>query len=133
MNVLAEPLTEEQEQRALVEWARLSRRRLPALQLLFHIPNGGLRHPVIGQKMKLLGVQSGVPDLMLPVARKGFHALFIEMKREKHRPTGKRKVTKGKLSDSQAWWVDTLRGEGYRVEVCYGFEEARAVLEEYLG
>ncbi len=127
-----EPLTEEQEQRTLVEWARLSRRRLPALQLLFHVPNGGLRHPVTAQKMKLLGVQSGIPDLILPVPRKGFHGLFLEMKREVHRPTGKRTVTKGKLSDSQLWWIDNLRLQGYRVEVCYGFEEAKSVLEDYL-
>ena len=126
------PLSEEQEQRALVEWARLSLGRFPDLHLLFHIPNGGLRHPVTAQKMKLAGAKSGVPDLMLPVPRRGFHGLFIEMKRTDRKPTGRVPAPKGALSDTQVWWVGELRLNGYRVEVCYGFEAARQVLEEYL-
>ena len=127
---MTQALTEEQEQRAVIEWARLSRGRFPGLWLLFHIPNGGLRHPVTGLRLKLIGTRSGVPDLLLPVSAQGFHGLFIEMKRSVDRP--KKKGGKGSLSESQLWWRDHLTRQGYRVEVCYGFEEARQVLEDYL-
>lgn len=127
---MTQALTEEQEQRAVIEWAHLSRGRLPGLRLLFHVPNGGLRHPVTAQRLKLLGVKPGVPDLVLPVAAHGFHGLYVEMKRSVDRP--KKKEVRGRLSESQIWWRDQLRAQGYRAEVCYGFEEAKAVLEEYL-
>ena len=122
--------TEEAEQKALIAWSKLSRGRFPQLSLLFHIPNGGLRHPVTARKMQLAGVQAGVPDLCLPFAAKGFHGLYIEMKRGVDKP--KSKDVKGELTDRQQWWRDELRMQGYRAEVCYGFEDARTVLEEYL-
>ena len=125
-----DPLTEEQEQRMLIEWAYLSIGRFPALRLLFHVPNGGLRHPVTAQRLKLIGVKPGVPDLVLPVPHQGFHGLFLEMKRSVDAP--KKKDVRGKLSESQVWWKEQLHAQGYRVEVCYGFEAAKAVLEEYL-
>ncbi|MEC4683385.1 MAG: VRR-NUC domain-containing protein [Nitrospirota bacterium] len=130
-SVLGLPLTEEQEQRLLLEWAHLVRGKFPALRLLFHVPNGGLRHPVTAARLKLLGVKPGVPDLILPVPKNGFMGLFIEMKRSVDRP--KKKDAKGQLSDAQLWWRHELVCQGYRVEVCYGFEAAKEVLEEYLG
>lgn len=125
-----EALTEDQEQIQLFEWTHLSRGRLPALSLLFHVPNGFLRHPVIALKLKRMGVKPGVPDLFLPFPSQGFPGLFIEMKRLVDKP--KKKTSKGTVSDLQLWWIGMLRGLGYRVEVCYGFEAARTVLEDYL-
>jgi len=111
--------SEHDEQVALIRWAELS--GLPELQLLFAIPNGGQRHPAVARKLRDEGLKPGVPDLCLPVARGNYHGLFIEMKVGKNKPTA-----------SQSQWIGELRRRGYRVEVCYGYEEARAMIENYL-
>ena len=73
-------LTESQEQILLFEWCSLFRNKYLELDLLYHVPNGGHRHVAVATKLKREGVKSGVPDLFLPVARDGYHGLFIEMK-----------------------------------------------------
>ena len=114
--------TEEQEQAAVFEWVTIMRNRLPELDLLHHIPNGGDRHPAVAAKLKAQGVKRGVPDLCLPVARGGFHGLYIELKRKKG----------GRVSEDQHGWLSELSAQGYRAEVCHGAEEACDVLYKYL-
>ena len=67
---------EAEEQAALFRWALLSRGRIPELDLLFHIPNGGSRHPREAANLKRQGVKAGVPDLFLPIARGKYHGLL---------------------------------------------------------
>ncbi|MGD9643851.1 MAG: VRR-NUC domain-containing protein [Elusimicrobiales bacterium] len=95
----------------------------PVLGLLYHIPNGGWRKKGVAKKLKAEGVKPGVPDYCLPVSRQGFHGLYIELKR----------VEDGAASKDQLDWVDALREQGYRAEVCKGWVEAWAVLCDYLG
>ncbi len=111
--------SEHDEQVALIRWAELS--GIPELQLLFAIPNGGQRHPAVARKLRDEGLKPGVPDLCLPVARGNYHGLFIEMKVGKNKPTA-----------NQAQWISELRRQGYRVEVCYGYDEAMVMIENYL-
>jgi hypothetical protein len=118
------------EQRALIRWAEIAKAVYPPLALLFAIPNGGFRHITTARNMKAEGAKPGVPDLFLPVARNGYHGLFIEMKRTEARP--KRDGSKGGLSDVQIKWKADLEAQGYRVAVCYGFDEARETIECYL-
>ena len=113
--------TEHGEQSALVEACAWLENQRPELALLFAIPNGGERHPAVAARLKAEGVKPGVPDLFLPVARGGHHGLWIEMKAGRNRSTA-----------NQLAWAERLRGQGYRVEVCYGAEAALAVLVEYL-
>lgn len=115
-------ISEHEEQANLIGWCRLNEYRLPGLELIFAIPNGGHRIKIIAKRMKAEGVKAGVLDLCLPVARRGFHGLFIEMKTAQGRP-----------SKAQKWWMERLKAEGYHVEVCKGFDEGRKVLEWYLG
>lgn len=89
--------------------------------MLFHIPNGGYRHPATAVRMKLLGVKAGVPDICLPVARGEYHGLWIEMKAGRNKPTA-----------PQVQWHMRLSQQGHRVAVCYSWEAARDVIEEYL-
>ena len=112
---------EAKEQEALMAWARLSEARYPELKLLHHIPNGGFRHYATAVSMRRQGVRRGVPDLSLPVARGGYHGLYVELKRKG-----------GKLTDEQAEWIDALCESGYQASVCYGWEHARQTIEEYL-
>jgi hypothetical protein len=130
-------MAEHHEQAALIDWARQFAHECPELELLHAIPLGGLRPSQVrldprtghqiryspaGQKLRAEGAKEGVPDLCLPVAREAFYGLYIEMKYGRNKPTHK-----------QDWWIARLRGQGYRVEVCWSFEEARDVLIDYLG
>ena len=120
---------EHDEQAALFFWARWNFVNHPELRLMFAIPNGGHRNLLVAKKMKAEGVKAGVPDIFLPVARGGFHGLFVEMKAESARP---KKGGKGGLSDVQCEWIGELRRQGYRVAVCYGRDEAIAEVTNYL-
>lgn len=120
-NPVAVP-TEAQEQTALIAWARLAEGKYPELSLLHHIPNGGHRYKAVAVAMQRQGVRRGVPDLCLPVARGGAHGLYIEMKRTRG----------GSVLPEQAQWASLLREQGYRVELCKGWEQARDVIISYL-
>lgn len=72
---------ERQIQESFVDWCRLSEHRYPELRLAFAVPNGGKRDIVTGAQLKAQGVRRGVLDWCLPVARQGFHSLWIEFKR----------------------------------------------------
>lgn len=114
---------EAEEQRVLMSWADLeAQRHHPELNWLFHVPNGGLRNKATAGKLRAEGVKSGVPDVCLPVARGGWHGLYIELKRRKG----------GRLSDEQREWIGFLESQGYRVCVCAGWEAARDCLLAYL-
>ena len=120
-------------QKNLLRWAAHARGTMPELDLLFAIPNGGLRNMRVAVKLKAEGVKAGVPDLFLPVSRSGFYGeldlwsatrfngLFIEMKVGKNKPT-----------KSQKEWHEALRLQGYAVEVCYGWEQAKKTITTYL-
>ena len=114
--------SEDDEQMAVVRWAAHMMGRWPDLKWLYHIPNGGKRGKVEAARFKAMGVKAGVPDLCLPVARGGYHGLYIEMKRR----------VGGRLSPDQKDWADGLRANGYCVCRCDGWNEAVAVLEGYL-
>lgn len=112
-------LTEHDEQALLIKWFDF---QYKDKFVLFAIPNGGLRNAIVAKKLKKEGVRSGVPDLFLAVPRKPYAGLFIEMKREKG----------GKLSLYQKDMINSLEEAGYWCEVCYGFEAAKKVIEEWL-
>lgn len=114
--------SEADEQRNVMEWAELQSPAYPELRLLFHIPNGGSRDVREARNLKLQGVKSGVPDLMLPAPRGKYHGLFIEMKRQKN----------GRVSDNQREWLEALTEQGYRCEVCRGGMEAVSTIKKYL-
>ena len=114
--------SEHQEQAALFEWAAWHSERVPALQLMFAIPNGGKRDKVTAARMKTEGVKSGVPDICLPVARRGFHGFYIELK-----------VGANKPSKEQLRWLEALTLEGYMTDVSYGWTEAAHKIIRYLG
>ena len=113
---------EGQEQATLMNWAAMHKDVYPELALLFHIPNGGGRSKAEAGRFKAEGVKAGVPDLMLPVARGEYHGLFIELKR----------LDGGTVSKAQKEWIRDLNAQGYRAEVCKGWEAASRVIRDYL-
>ena len=114
--------TEAQEQTAVFNWAAVMERRWPELRLLHHIPNGGSRNAREAHNLRMQGVKAGIPDIFLPVARGGWHGLYIEMKRRKG----------GRLSDEQAAMLAALREQGYCAWVCKGANDAIELITEYL-
>ena len=115
--------TEAQEQEALFRWAAYSRVKYPALELLFHGPNGGGRNPLEAAHLKAQGVKPGVPDIGLPVPSGRYPGLYIALKRRKG----------GRVSEEQKGWIAALNRVGCRAVVCRGWDEAREEIERYLG
>lgn len=109
--------SEQQEQFRAVNWIRKNG------IICHHSPNGGYRDAREGAKFKRLGTIAGFPDLTLPYARKGYHGLYIEVK----------KVHGGKLSDVQVWWRDFLIGEGYAWHLAKGADECIEIVRDYFG
>lgn len=116
--------TEDEEQMALFTWANhmAVTGKYPELIWLYHVPNGGSRGPGEAGRFKAMGVKPGVPDVALDEPRGGFHGLRIEMKRRQG----------GRVSPAQREWIDHYNQIGYRAVVCYGWDEAREAIEEYL-
>jgi hypothetical protein len=115
--------TESEEQQALFQWARLNEKNYPELRLMYHIPNGGLRNKSVAVRLTAEGVRRGVPDICLPVARSGYHGMYIELKRRKG----------GIVSKEQTEWLELLAAQNYLSLVCYGWDEAREAIKDYLG
>ena len=105
----------------LVQVVRLHEARFPILRLLFAVPNGGHRNKVAASKLKAEGVKPGVPDYLLPVRSGEFAGLAIELK-----------TRTGCASREQKQWIADLRAQGWRAEVCRGWEQAWAVLREHV-
>lgn len=117
-------MTEHSEQVALFEWAEwmINTGKYPELKWMFAVPNGGLRHKATAAKLKAEGVKAGVPDILLPVKSIWNETgLAIEMK------FGKNKTTK-----NQDKWLAGLKELGWRVAICYSFEEAQETIESYI-
>lgn len=114
--------TESVEQQCLIRWAAYQMGKYPELALLFHVPNEGKRGKATGGRMIAEGLRKGVPDLCLPVPRGQYSGLFVEMKRREG----------GRVSPEQRWWIDRLREQGYRAEICKGWEAAAETILQYL-
>lgn len=110
------------EQVAVIDWARANTKTCHALEYLFHIPNGGHRSKVSAARLKRAGVKKGIPDLMLPFPAKGYHGLFIEMK----------KMSGGKISDDQRSCHSFLGDSGYVVYICFNAKQAIKTICDYL-
>ena len=67
-----------------------------------------------------MGILAGVPDIFIAEPRHGWHGLFVEMKVKPNKPT-----------DKQERMIDHLRLRGYRVKVCYLFEEFCEAVKDY--
>lgn len=110
---------------ALMTWAALQSNMYPALNFLFHIPNGGKRTKVEAAILKRMGVKAGVWDYMLPVPRRFRGAIAIGLWLEMKRPGEK-------LSEEQAQWGDEMVRMGYATVVCDSWEHARDALLDYI-
>jgi len=120
---IAKAGTEHAHQTAFFAWCALpdQQRAYPQLKLMFAIPNGGERNKIVAGNLKAEGVKAGVLDIFLPVARGGFHGLFVEMK-----------VQPNRLTLEQKEFRAAVELQCYASLVCYSWIEAALGIERYL-
>lgn len=110
--------TEAEEQEALFSWCLAN-----GIDMV-HIPNERKCTAYVAGQLLRQGMRKGFPDNFIPIARGGFHGLFIELKRAKK--------SLSKKSPEQREWVKKLNASGYKAVFCYGAEETKKVISEYL-
>lgn len=126
--MMATNRTEHAEQSAVISWARMSAGRYPCLRWLHAIPNGGARAEskrlaaIRGAQLKAEGVTKGVSDLFLPFASRGYHGLYIEMKR----PGALRE-----LRPEQKEFLAYCESAGYLAQAFDSAEDAIAAIQDY--
>lgn len=113
--------SEENEQTFLFQWAEFAASKYEELKLMYHVPNEGKRSQLTGARLRQAGLKSGVPDVCLPTAHGGYIGLYIEMKVRPNKPT-----------ENQKHWLRALRDAGHLTAVCYTWEEAKNLIEEYI-
>lgn len=113
--------SEEIEQISLFRWAEFAENKYPELKLMYHVPNEGKRSALTGSRLKQAGLKPGVPDIVLPVARGGYIGLYIELK-----------YGRNKTTDNQKEWLRDLRDQHHLTAVCYGWEQAKDLIESYM-
>lgn len=110
---------EEDLQQSCVRWFDYE---YPSLRhLLHHSPNGGRRTLREAARFKSMGTKAGFPDLILCMAARGYHGLFIEMKSEKGTQTALQKT-----------WQTALEEQGYRYVVCRSFDDFKRIINTYV-
>lgn len=113
---MAGRVTEADEQIAVVQYCQI--KGVP----VYSIPNEAQRSYAMANRLKSMGMQPGIPDLCIPVARGGYHSLYIEMK-----------AKGGRVSAMQEGWIGRLRAEGMCAYVCYGADAAIDLIKRYMG
>lgn len=86
----------------------------------FHCPNGGYRHPAEAKKFELMGVKSGIPDVLIVDHRKGFVGVALELK-----------AGKNTTSDNQEKWLKIFANRGWLCIVSWSIEEVIDLLNWY--
>ena len=126
--------TEHEEQAAFFAWTRDPSvlAEYPEVEECFAVPNFSGRFgnspPVYAirqaQMLNEEGRKAGVEDVMLLVARGGYHGLLLETKRVNAAPSA--------VAPEQRKWHAIHFKRGYKVVVCRGREELKATVIEYL-
>nr|DAW35855.1 MAG TPA: Nuclease [Caudoviricetes sp.] len=109
---------EDEEQKEFAAW-------LDGTGLLwYHTPNE--RRASVTELVNLTaqGMKKGVPDNFIAEPRGKYHGLYIELKRSKKSLSRK--------SPEQRVWIESLNEKGYKAVFCYGAEEAKRVVLEYI-
>lgn len=116
------------EQAEFIAWCEAMKGRTPELGRVAAVPNfsGRMGHLTIrhSQRLNAEGRRRGYPDLLLDVARGGYHGLRLETKRTDATPSD--------VSPEQRDWHAWLESQGYRVVVCKGWEALRDATLAYL-
>ena len=86
----------------------------------FHTPNETMGTKAHYRKRALMGVKSGVPDIMILDQRHGFNGLAIELK-----------VGRNKQSENQIFWEEKLTKCGWKYITTYSLDEFIQIVDDY--
>jgi hypothetical protein len=126
---IAKAGTEHAHQAALFCWAYAKAYdQWPELKWMYAIPNGGERQAAQAARLKAEGVKSGVSDVCLPVAKRGYHGMYMEMKKP-----GSDGKAAGKESPQQKEFAQFITDGGYLYRCCYDWETAAKTVAWYMG
>lgn len=104
--------------------------------VLFHSDFGAGVRLTMGQAIrqkKQNGGRRAWPDMVIAEPRNGYHGLYLELKREKTRLKKKNGEWASEHIAEQAEVLEKLRERGYKAEFAVGFDEAKQILDDYLG
>ena len=90
---------------------------------IFHVPNGGSRNKIEAVRLRAQGVVKGVCDL-LGLGENGFFA--VELKIRGNKELG---IKDGVVSPEQQAIHDLWRSLGYKVYVCWSYDESIQVIK----
>lgn len=114
--------SEHKQQCIIFAWAEIIAITYPELRLLNGSLNGVRLTPGQAKKARDAGMKRGYPDIQLPVARGGYHGLYIELKKERGSyPT-----------PDQKQWIRDLNDQDYYACVARGSEAAMDIIMKYL-
>lgn len=117
-----------------VQVADYLRLRYPDVQ--FHSDYGSGLKLTKGQAMKQYrqnGGRRGWPDMVLAEPRNGLHGLFIELKAKGVRLKKKDGTWASSHLEGQNEVLNKLQRKGYAAYFAVGFEEAKQIIDDYLG
>jgi len=110
--------TESQHQAALIKWFWNTYKEHRGL--LYHNFNNP-RNKIQGAQLVALGLIKGNPDLTLSIPKKGFGALYLELKKPGEKPRAE-----------QVKQMDRLKNAGNLVEWADNAEDAARIIYNYL-
>ena len=119
MNPFRKYLTKEQ----LLQEACVNYLRLQYPNLLFtHVPNEGKKSPFERWLYKLMGVRTGISDLLIFQTNQLFNGFAIELKIDKNKPT-----------ELQEKFMEDIRFCGWKTLVIYDLNTFINNVKEYIG
>jgi len=89
--------------------------------LAIHVANERQTSPQRGAKLKKMGVRAGVPDILIFKKKGGLCGCAIELKIKPNKPTPK-----------QLEFLNDLEAEYWETHVCYSFDDAKEIIDDYL-
>ena len=116
--------TESWEQQKIFEWQRENIDKIPELEFLVASFNGVTTNIREANRMRMEGLNTGFPDIQLPIPNRDYSGLFIELKRVL--------AANPRKSKEQIKWINFLNDCGYLALFCYGHEQAISEIKAYI-
>lgn len=103
---------EEIRRRAIKDWR---------YRLIYAVPNGGHRHPIVARKLRAEGVTAGIWDILVDIPISPFPGMRIEVK-----------AGRNTLTPDQTLMGKLYLRAGYALAVCRTSEEILTMITNYL-
>ncbi|AWU44048.1 MULTISPECIES: VRR-NUC domain-containing protein [Blattabacterium] len=87
----------------------------------FHPHNEARRTPYERFLIKVMRLRPGLPDILVPIPKKGRTGMALEFK-----------IKPNKLTENQIHIIDIFNSYNWKVNVCYDFDEAKIYIDQYL-